>query len=75
MNNSYGKSGYVDFVNFGFKGGATYHITGKHALDLNVAYYNQAPSIKNSFANVRVNNFLVPNLKKKISSVLMVVIF
>ena len=62
MNNSYGKSGRVDFNNFGFKGGATYHITGRHSLDVNVAYYNQAPSIKNTFANARVNNYLVPNL-------------
>jgi len=62
MNNSYGKSGRVDFNNFGFKGGATYHITGRHSLDVNLAYYNQAPSIKNTFANARVNNYLVPNL-------------
>lgn len=65
MDHSYGKSGYIDFVNFGFKGGATYHITSKHALDLNIAYYNQAPSIKNTFANVRVNNFIVPDIQKE----------
>ncbi|AJA68423.1 TonB-dependent receptor [Myroides odoratimimus] len=61
-NNSYGKGGLVDFNNFGFKGGATYHITGRHALNMNVAYYNQAPSIRNTFANGRVNNLVTKDL-------------
>ncbi|MDM1517004.1 TonB-dependent receptor [Myroides odoratimimus] len=61
-NNSYGKSGLVDFNNFGFKGGATYHITGRHAVSMNTAYYNQAPTIKNTFANARVNNLVTKDL-------------
>ncbi|MTG96603.1 MULTISPECIES: carboxypeptidase-like regulatory domain-containing protein [Myroides] len=61
-NDSYGKSGAIDFNNFGFKGGATYHITGRHALNMNVAYYNQAPSIRNTFANVRVNNLITKDI-------------
>ncbi|MEC4052293.1 TonB-dependent receptor [Myroides odoratimimus] len=61
-NNSYGKGGLVDFNNFGFKGGATYHITGRHALNMNIAYYNQAPSIRNTFANGRVNNLVTKDL-------------
>ena len=61
-NNSYGKGGLVDFNNFGFKGGATYHITGRHALSMNVAYYNQAPTIRNTFSNARVNNLVTKDL-------------
>ena len=61
-NNSYGKGNASDFNTFGFKSGATYHITGRHAVNLNVAYYNQAPSIRNTFANVRVNNFVTPGI-------------
>ncbi len=61
-NNSYGKSGAIDFNNFGFKGGATYHITGRHALNMNVAYYNQAPSVRNTYANARINNLVTKDL-------------
>jgi len=59
---SYGKSGQIGFNNFGFKGGATVHITNKHLVTANVAYYNQAPSMKNTFANARVNNYVIPNI-------------
>ncbi|MEC4113666.1 carboxypeptidase-like regulatory domain-containing protein [Myroides pelagicus] len=59
---SYGKSGAIDFNNFGFKAGMTYHITGRHALDFNAAYYNQAPTIRNTFANARVNNLITKDL-------------
>lgn len=61
-NDSYGKSGAIDFNNFGFKGGATYHITGRHALNMNVAYYNQAPTIRSTYANIRVNNLVTKDL-------------
>lgn len=61
-NNSYGKGGLVDFNNFGFKGGAVYHLTGRHAVSFNAAYYNQAPSIRNTFANSRVNNLVTKDL-------------
>lgn len=61
-NNSYGKSGAIDFNNFGFKGGATYHITGRHALNMNVAYYNQAPTVRNTYANARINNLVTKDL-------------
>jgi hypothetical protein len=63
--NSYGKSGKKDFNSFGFKGGLTYHITGRHALDLNVAYYNQAPSIRNTFSNIRINNAVTKDLSNE----------
>lgn len=63
--NSYGKSGQVSFNNFGFKGGATVYLTGRHALNANVAYYNQAQSLRNTFANPRMNNYILPNLQNE----------
>ncbi|MCC9042232.1 TonB-dependent receptor [Myroides sp. M-43] len=60
--NSYGKSGLVDFNNYGFKGGVVYHLTGRHAFGVNAAYYNQAPSIRNTFSNARVNNLVTKDL-------------
>ncbi|MDR0228964.1 MAG: TonB-dependent receptor [Flavobacteriaceae bacterium] len=62
---SYGKSGQVHFNSFGFKGGAVYHLTNRHGISANVAYYNQAPSIRNSFASPRVNNYILPNLQNE----------
>lgn len=63
--NSYGNSDLVEFTNFGFKGGATYHFTGRHTLNMNVAYYNQAPTIRNTFANARVNNSIISNISNE----------
>lgn len=69
-NNSLGLSKKLNFTNFGFKGGATYKITGRHLLDANVAYMTQAPTIRNSFSNSRENNNVVENLQsEKIFSV------
>ncbi|WP_439129887.1 carboxypeptidase-like regulatory domain-containing protein [Polaribacter sp.] len=61
-NNSLGKSKKLDFTNFGAKAGATYKITGRHLIDANVAFVTNAPTIRNSFANSRENNFVVDNL-------------
>lgn len=61
-NNSYGKSNKLVFENFGFKGGLTYKITGSHLLDFNGLYMTKAPTLRNSFANARVNNNITPDL-------------
>lgn len=63
--NSFGKSALVEWNNFGFKGGLTYYVTGKHALSLNMAYYTQVPYGKQVFANVRMNNTLTTGLKNE----------
>lgn len=60
--NSYGYSDKVIFENFGFKGGLTYKITGRHMLDFNGAYLTKAPYLKNVFTNARLNNNLSPGL-------------
>jgi len=63
--NSLGPSEKTKFMNYGFKTGATYKFTGRHLLDLNVAYLSAAPSIKNTFSNSRENNNLVLDLQSE----------
>ncbi len=65
IDNSLGKSKQINFTNFGFKGGATYKITGRHLLDFNAGFITNAPTIRNSFSNVRENNAIVDDLKSE----------
>lgn len=64
-NNSYGKSDKVTFENFGFKGGLTYKITGRHFLDFNGAYMTRAPFSRNVFYNARLNNNITPDIQSE----------
>lgn len=69
-NNSKGKSEKVNFENFGFKGGLTYKLTGRHLFDVNAAYMTKAPTMRNTFQNARNNNNIVEDLQsEKIMSV------
>ena len=69
-NNSKGKSEKVNFENFGFKGGLTYKLTGRHLFDINAAYMTKAPTMRNTFSNARMNNNIVEDLQsEKIMSV------
>jgi hypothetical protein len=61
--NSYGKSEKKNFENFGFKGGLTYKISGRQFLDFNAAHMTKAPTLRNTFANARLNNNITPDLK------------
>lgn len=61
-NNSFGKSEKVTFENFGFKGGATYKITGRHLIRVNGAYMTNAPTLRNTFPNARLNNSFVEDI-------------
>lgn len=63
--NSFGKSEKVDFTNFGFKGGATYKITGRHVLAFNALYMTKAPTLRNSLPNARLNNNFVEGLERE----------
>ena len=62
---SKGDSKKVIFENFGFKGGMTYKITGRNFLDFNGAYMTKAPSMRNTFPNVRLNNNIVEDLQSE----------
>src|SRR6218665_896010 len=63
---SLGKSEKVSFENFGFKGGLTYKITGKHYLDFNALYMTGAPTMRNTFSNARLNNSIVQGLENEV---------
>ena len=64
-NSSFGKSNQVEFDNFGFKGGATYKISGRHFLNFNSLYMSKAPSMRNIFFNARYSNTPVENIKSE----------
>jgi len=59
---SLGTSDKLDFTKLGAKGGLTYKISGKHLIDVNGAYIQDAPTMRNSFLNSRQNNLIVPEL-------------
>ena len=63
--NSKGKSNNAIFENFGFKGGFTYKISGRHLLDVNGIYMTKAPTLRNTFPNARLNNNLVVDLQSE----------
>lgn len=60
--NSFGKSEKLDFTTYGAKAGATYKLTGRHAFEVNTAYFTDAPTLRNSFSNSRQNNATVNDL-------------
>lgn len=67
--NSFGKSDKYIYETFGFKGGMTYKITGRHFLGLNGAYMTKAPTLRNVFPNARLNNNTIEGLSpEKITS-------
>lgn len=59
---SLGKGDKLDFTKLGAKAGFTYKISGKHLVDVNGAYLQDAPTLRNSFLNSRQNNFVIPEL-------------
>ena len=61
-NNSFGKSDRIVFENFGFKGGLTYKLSGKHLLDFNGLYMTKAPTLRNTFSNARLSNVITPDI-------------
>jgi len=61
---SLGKGEKLDFNKIGAKGGFTYKVSGKHLIDVNGAYIQDAPTMRNSFLNSRQNNLIVPDLKE-----------
>lgn len=65
VNNSFGKSKKLNFINLGIKGGLTYKITGRHLLDFNIGLISKAPTLRNTFPNSRESNAVVEGLKSE----------
>lgn len=59
---SFGRGQKLSFENYGFKGGATYKLTGQHIFNFNASYYTKAPSIRNSYSNTRISDATVDGL-------------
>lgn len=64
-NNSFGKSQKVVFENFGFKGGLTYKLTGRHMFNVNGLFMTMAPTLRNTFPNARLNNYVVDGISSE----------
>ena len=64
-NESFGKGEKQSFTNYGIKAGATYKVTGKHLIDLNLGYLSKAPTIRNTFTNARQNNAITIGLESE----------
>ena len=64
--NSLGNSEKKSFDNFGFKGGATYKLSGHHYIDFNGVYMSKAPNTKDVFPNARLNNDTTDNITNEI---------
>ncbi len=64
-NSSLGPSDKLQFFDFGLKAGITYKLTGRHLLNMNMGWLSVAPTQRNSFSNVRENNFVVDNLQSE----------
>jgi hypothetical protein len=63
--NSYGDSEKQNFFNYGIKGGATYKISGRNFVDVNVTYLTRAPFFRNAYTSARTRDDLVKNLESE----------
>ncbi|MBT8276099.1 MAG: TonB-dependent receptor, partial [Bacteroidia bacterium] len=61
-NRSLGKSEAIKFMELNAKAGATYTISGRHLVDINLAYISKPPGLRNSFANGRQNNDIIDGI-------------
>ncbi len=61
-NNSFGKGEKQSFSDISVKGGVTYKFTGRHLINVNSAFVSNAPTIRTTFSNSRVNNNITPDL-------------
>ncbi len=69
LEDSFGNSRAVSLSNFGLKTGFTYHLNGRHSVNLNAALLKRPPVLQNVFINPRENNQEVPNIQnEKISA-------
>ena len=55
----------MNFENFGFKGGFTYKISGRQSLFFSGMHLTRAPSLRNTFANSRLNNAVVDGIENE----------
>jgi len=61
--NSYGNGKTYEFFDYGFKGGLTYKINGRHMLTGNINYQTKAPLPNLAYVSPRINDKTVDNLE------------
>ena len=64
--NSFGKGERYNYDNYSFKGGLTYKISGKQYINVNAAFINKAPVLRNVFPNTRLNDNSIADLKSEL---------
>ena len=62
---SYGASAKHSFCDYAAKAGATYKITGRHYVVLNLAYSTMAPSFSDVYLAPRVRNAVLPDINTR----------
>lgn len=62
-NDSFGESSKIQFLNLSSKVGGIYKYSGKSMFECNGALLNQAPNLKSTFTNPRINNQTLPEQK------------
>lgn len=65
---SFGKGEKLDFNNLAAKLGGVFKIKGGHYIDVNAAYIERAPTLRNSYSNARQNHMIVEDLKEVVST-------
>jgi hypothetical protein len=65
---SFGKGEKLTFDNIAAKAGAVFKIKGGHYIDANAAYIQDAPTLRNSYINPRINHLIVDDLKEVVST-------
>jgi hypothetical protein len=60
---SYGKGEKHSFVDFAFKTGLTYKITGRHFITANISYATEAPLPNNAYVSPRITDNTAADLK------------
>lgn len=63
--NSLGLGNKVSFAEGGLKTGGLFKISGRQNLELNAAWFFNAPGYRNVFLNPRQNNLIVPDVKRE----------
>jgi hypothetical protein len=59
---SFGPGEKLDFTTYAFKTGVTYRLSGRNVFTLNGAYFQNAPTIQNSYSNARQNGDVVDGI-------------
>lgn len=59
---SFGAGEELDFTTYALKTGATYRLSGRNVFTMNAAYFQNAPTIQNSYSNARQNGDIVEGI-------------